>query len=165
MEDASGYAGAGSGSGEIGSGQIVPSAPPSAPADLDSVLSFAIVLTGTLSEFDRDAAVVHLLAAISHPDIAAEDIDLKVSSASVLVNGTIRSNNGDAMVVVHDALTAMLDTPSQVLACFGLPLERIEAQPSLSHVHRPPSSPPLASPPPASQLALSPPSAPSNGTP
>jgi hypothetical protein len=128
-----------------------PASPPDAPdaADYDRVVTWKVVLNGTVEDFDQAATKAALVASYNQPSITAEHITLTVVAGSIIVTGEVRLE--DASVTfseMSDKVMTLFNNATAMAATFGLPVISFEA-PTLSFASKPPAAPPppvLASP-------------------
>ena len=104
------------------------------------------MLDGTVESFDEEPVKTQLAAELG---VAASQVHLDVSSASVRVVATIRGlADADAAANVSAHAQALLASPADTGTIFGLPLLAVEEPPAVRRMVLPAPSPPPPSPPP-----------------
>lgn len=112
------------------------------------MIKFKVVVAGTIETFDQNAFKANLAKELEGVD--TDDIDLRVTAASISVEATIRAPADSAkQTKVLDKLTKIMADPAAASAALGITVEKIETKPAVATVMYIASPPAPPSPPPS----------------
>jgi len=102
---------------------------PPSPSPPATVITFIVVAAGTVDSFDQLAFKASLAATLD--GVSADDVDLEVSAASVLVTATVRAVSLAAADAALNTLSTIAASPAALSIALGVTVEEIVAMPAV----------------------------------